>query len=73
VKNYCVQVPFTGYFEVVVDAENEEEAKNKAFSSQPFDDEVKDGSEVVNLEFQRIITEGNVLHAPLNEIYIQEI
>jgi hypothetical protein len=73
-KEYWVRIPLAGIIAVNVEAENEEEAQQKAFSSEW---NVSIESEKNNVELDEIdqyeeIVSGNVLHAPLNEVEIDE-
>lgn len=66
-KEYTVLVPITGYVEVVVEAENEQEAIDMAM-----------GDEDINLDYVmewdmiEHITEGNVFHGIKNDIEVLE-
>lgn len=66
-KKYNVLVPIAGYVQIEVEAENEKEAIDKAFEQGC---SAKDISEFDMLEH---IAEGNVLHAPMNNVEVEEI
>jgi hypothetical protein len=58
-KEYWVRIPLAGIIAVNVEAENEEEAE-------------KNNVELDELDQYEEIVSGNVLHAPLNEVEIDE-
>ena len=66
-KNFAVSVPIAGFIYIEVEAENEEEAKQKAFES---DAGVRD---IEEWDMHEKIVEGNIFHGSLNEIEIEEI
>ena len=72
-KKYNISVPFTGYFNVTIDADNEEDAIEKAFECEPFNDSSKDGSYVEELQYHREVNRGNCTSVTLNEIDIEEV
>jgi hypothetical protein len=55
-KNYSVTIPIAGHVYIEVEAENEEDAKNKAFENCPDGDIEWDALESFNT--------GNVCHCP---------
>lgn len=62
---YNVAVPIAGAIHIQVEAKSEAEAKEKAW--ERINEEGEDAGDV-EWEFFDVITEGNVSHAPLNEI-----
>ena len=73
-KEYWVRIPLAGSIAINVEAESEEEAKEKAFSSDwniSIESE-KNSVELEGLDLYESIVTGNVLHAPLNEVEIEE-
>ena len=76
VKEYFIRMPFAGYVDVTVEAENEEGAKEKFWELGIGD--LKEASEkgiIDNYEwdFYETIVQGNVLHVPQNEMEIEEV
>jgi len=70
-KKYGVMVPFAGHFYVEVEAENEEEAKGKAFEANPFGDD--DDADIMEVNYYEQMNRGNVAYCTLSEVDIQEI
>ena len=70
-KKYAVMVPFAGHFYVEVEVENEEEAKQKALDSNPFDK--NSDAEVMEIEYYEQMNQGNIAYCTLSAIDIQEI
>lgn len=67
---FCVTVPIVGYSYVSVEAENEEEAKEKAIErSCDFDNEDADIVELYGVEK---VAEGNVLYHPFWKIEVEK-
>jgi len=66
-KKYYVSIPFTGYCTVEVEAENKEEAIEKAWKSPNLD--IRKAEEA---EFHTCVADGNVCYARLNEIDVEE-
>ena len=68
-KKYIVSIPIAGAIHIEVEAESEREAKEAAWAK------VDDGDhgEDIEWEFMESITNGNVCHAPLNDIEVNEI
>jgi hypothetical protein len=64
-KEFSVRIPVTAYVEILVEAEDEDEAIDKAFDTATLND-------VVEWDLHKKICEGNVCHALLNEIDIIE-
>lgn len=64
---YCVSVPICGIAVVIVEAENEEDAKRKAMSGQRI--QLDDIEEWEVLEH---VVEGNCFNGPLNDIEVEE-
>lgn len=65
--NYRLKVPFTGYVEVGIVADNEEDAERNVFESD------LDFSDAVEVEFHNKIVQGNVFYGVLNELEIEEV
>jgi hypothetical protein len=65
-KTYSVTMPLVGSITVVVEAENEQAAKEAALLVD------FDVDNVDELETMEKICEGNVLYAPCSEITVQE-
>ena len=63
---YCVTVPIVGYACVVVEAENEEEAKKYAMEGDITIDDIE------SWEALEHIVEGNCFNGPLNDIEVEE-
>ena len=63
---YGVSIPLTGWVYLEVEAENEEEALDKAWDKATLDD-------MVEWEFTKHICRGNVLDVVLNEAEVEEI
>ena len=66
-KEYTVLVPITGYVEVIVDAESEQDAIDKAM-----DDEDINLDDVVEWDMTQHITEGNIFYGIKNDIEVFE-
>jgi hypothetical protein len=64
-KEYCVTVPICGYAVVVVEAENEKDAKKKAL-------EDVDISDIESWDALEEIVSGNCFNGPQNEIEVEE-
>lgn len=64
-KDYTVILPITGYLDVQVKAESEEEAIEQAYQEGSLD-------ELVEWEAHKKICEGNVCYALQNEIEVFE-
>lgn len=62
---YCVSVPICGYAVVVVEAENEEDAKKKALGMATIDD-------IEEWEALEQVVEGNCFNGIMNEIEVEE-
>ena len=62
--NYRVLVPFCGYAAIEVEACNEEDAERVAFENVSIDD-------VVELDFVKQITAGNIFRGSVNSIEIE--
>lgn len=76
-KNYAVKVPFAGYMEFLVEAEDEESAKQVAMSrSEDIEFRVQSlrdaGVENQEWGFQERLTQGNFSYLPLNKIEVEE-
>lgn len=69
-KEYLVSIPIAGAIHINVTAKSEADAKEKAWEA--LNDKGEDAGEV-EWEFMDAITEGNVCHAPLNEIEVSEL
>ena len=71
-KNFSVTLPIAGTITVEVEANSEEEAIREALMSDwPKD---SDGCPIFDeLEAYEHLTQGNVLYAPVNEPYAEEI
>jgi hypothetical protein len=69
VNKYIVSIPIAGAIHIAVEANSEREAKEAAWKK------VDDGEagEDIEWEFLDAITTGNVCHAPLNEILVDEV
>ena len=66
---FCLKVPIVGYSYVTVEAENEEEAKEKALAKCcDFDNEDVCAEEIYGVEK---VAEGNVLYHPCWEIEVE--
>jgi hypothetical protein len=66
-KNFCVSVPICGIAVVIVEAENEDDAKRKAMSGQRIQLE-----NIEEWEALEHVTEGNCFNGPLNDIEVEE-
>jgi len=66
-KTYGVEIPFTGYIYVEVEAKNTDEAKEKAFDTD------FDKSEIMSLDYHEHITKGNICNAAKNDIEVFEV
>lgn len=72
---YIVRKPFAGYFEITVDAENEEQAKNefsKISDELMFERNIQLMQGNMEWSFYDEICRGNIFYAPLNKIEITE-
>ena len=69
---YSVIIPCTMTVLVEVQADDEKQAKEKAFETN-FCAEVKDGGEVLEFEAHEQIVRGNVFYGVQNEIEVSEI
>lgn len=69
-KTYIVSIPIAGAIHVQVNASSASDAKEKAWDK--INDEGESAGDV-EWEFMDAITEGNVCHAPLNEIEVSEV
>lgn len=68
---FCVTVPIVGYSYVTVEAENEEEAKEKALAQCcDFDNENVDIGEIYGVEK---VAEGSVLYHPFWNIEVENL
>ena len=68
---FCVTVPIVGYSYVTVEAENEEEAKEKALAQCcDFDNENVDIEEIYGVEK---VVEGNVVNHPFWKIEVEKL
>lgn len=67
-KEYEVLVPITGYIIVNVNAENKEDAVNKAFES---DELTLDNIE--QWDSHECVVKGNVFYGTVNEIEVNEV
>ena len=68
---FCVTVPIVGYSYVTVEAENEKEAKEKAFDQCcDFDNEDVDIAEIYGVEK---VVEGNVVNHPFWKIEVEQL
>lgn len=65
-NKYLVNIPFTGYVSVEVDADSEESAINLALSEGDLD-----FADVEEVEFHNKICQGNVFNGVLNEAYAE--
>ena len=65
-KSYYVTIPITGYVFVDIQAESEDEAKEKAFNSDFCSNDIEEWST------HEKIVEGNVFYGMQNEIDIEE-
>ena len=63
---YGVSLPFTGYVYVEVEAENEEEALDKAWDKATLND-------IVEWAIAEHLCQGNVLDAILNNYEVEEL
>lgn len=66
---YTVSIPIAGAIHVQVEAKSESEAKERAW--EKINEEAGDAGDV-EWEFFDVITEGNVSHAPLNEVGVSK-
>lgn len=64
-KEYCVQVPICGYAVVIVEADDEKEAIEKALVTVKL-------SDIEEWEALEHVTEGNCFNGPLNDIEVEE-
>jgi hypothetical protein len=63
-KLYSVDIPFTGYVTIEVEAENEKDAEEIAYEQVSADDL----DESATFEFHKRIVRGNVFYGVLNKI-----
>lgn len=63
---YIVSYPIVGNVEVIVEADSEQDAIRAGW------DKCADDDAHVEWEPVERVTSGNVLHAPQNEIYVEE-
>lgn len=68
-KRYIVTVPVVGYYVFEAEGEDEQDAIDFAFMN--ISDILDDGLECIDLV--RHITTGNILHAPVNSAYAEEL
>jgi len=66
-KTYAVTVPITGYVYFEFEAENEEEARLKAFEA-----DVRT-SDIEEWDMHDEIVSGNVFHGQINRINVEEV
>jgi hypothetical protein len=66
-KNYTVTIPIAGAIHVEVEASSASEAKEKAWDR--INEKGEDAGDV-EWEFFDSITEGNISHAPYNEVEV---
>jgi len=66
---YVVSVPIAGAIHIQVKAKSESEARHLAW--ERINDDGPDAGDV-EWEFFDALTEGNVLHAPLNEVEVSQ-
>jgi len=66
-KTYAVTVPITGYVYLELKAENEEEARLKAFAADVSTEDIEEW------DMHDEIVSGNVFHGQINRIDIEEV
>ena len=64
-KEYCVSVPIAGYAVIVVEAEDEDGAIEKALSECKL-------SDIESWEALEHICQGNCFYGPMNDLEIEE-
>lgn len=69
-KRYIVSIPLAGALHIEVEAETESSAKVKAWEEFG---EQGEGAGEIEWELMDCITRGNVCHAPLNDIEVNEV
>ncbi len=75
-KNYSVLMPFTGYVSLSIKAESKEEAEKKFWELDfnGFEKDIDSGLiDDFEWDFTDHVTRGNVTHAILNDMEIEEI
>ncbi len=72
-REYNIRVPFTGYFDMTVEAENEQEALDIAFSTAPdsFDDIIND-TDHYEWSIHEKVTDDDFFLGMQNEVEIEE-
>ena len=65
-KIYYLTIPITGIIDIEIEAENEEEATQKAFDEISLD-------QVAGWQAHENITQGNVFYGMQNSLYIEEM
>lgn len=71
-RTYAVKMPFSGYVELVVEAENEDSAEEAFYEKWEKHKGLGDPALEMAWEFKRIICQGNVLDVELNEMEITD-
>ena len=66
-NKYNVFVPIAGYVQIEVEAENEKDTIDKAF------EQGCSAEDISEFDMFEHIAQGNVLHAPMNSIEVEEI
>ena len=66
-KRYALSIPITGLVYMEIEAESEEDAKQKAFMSDVTTENIDEW------DMHESIVTGNVFHGHLNEIDIEEL
>lgn len=64
-KEFTIKIPMTGYVELILEAEDEDSAIDKAFEVATLDN-------VEEWELHHKVTQGNVCYAILHEIEVYE-
>lgn len=67
---YLVSIPIAGAIHLTVEASSEEEAKDAAWEKL---NEEGESAGDVEWEYMDHLTEGNVCHAPLNDIEVSKV
>ena len=67
-KRYRVDLPFTGYVSIEVDAKDEDEAIQNALDS-----DIDLENDLVEIDYHKRVCKGNVLYAVKNEAEAEEI